>query len=198
MENDDEALAEVTKLVDKGYLIRCDSLERCRAALDGAEPVASKFGMITKVTGDKVKRRLILDSKEDQGRREGEPEEHAPGRVRHRPRRVEVHGREAPAARHRGPSADPPHGCHRGLLVARSRKEMRLFVGCLSGVFYVYRRLAQGSRGAPLAWRRLFPLVARLTQSRFGEERLRMEAYVGDPALAMAGSAQGECQPSCS
>lgn len=39
-------------------------MESCRAALGGAELIVSKCGMVTKANGDKVKRRLILDSTE--------------------------------------------------------------------------------------------------------------------------------------
>lgn len=70
------------------------------------------------------------------------------------------------------------------------RQEMGFFVVRLRGVFDIYRRVAQGSRGAPLAWCRFFSLIARLTHSMFDDARLRMEAYVDAPALTIAGCAR--------
>ena len=66
------------------------------------------------------------------------------------------------------------------------RSERKFFVGKLGSRYYVYRRLAQGSRGAPLAWGRLIALIARLVQALVKAEEALHEVYVDDPAYAIA------------
>jgi hypothetical protein len=66
-------------------------------------------------------------------------------------------------------------------------KERRFFVGKLRGSYLVYKRLAHGSRGAPLAWCRFFALVVRLTMGMFEKRDCRAQAYVDDPALVFRG-----------
>ena len=67
------------------------------------------------------------------------------------------------------------------------RKERRFFIGRLRGVYYAFRRLAQGSRGAPLVWCRFFALVARLTQAMHSSSAFRLNTYVDDPMGILAG-----------
>jgi len=62
VEQDDEAWHEVQRLVAKKWLKQLDSLKEVEDFL-GEKPVLSKFGQIIKVKLDKIKRRLILDSK---------------------------------------------------------------------------------------------------------------------------------------
>ena len=47
----------------EGFLTPVHSLDECRQ-LVGGEPVVSKFGLVVKEKAGKIKRRLILDSKE--------------------------------------------------------------------------------------------------------------------------------------
>ena len=70
-------------------------------------------------------------------------------------------------------------------------RERRFFVGKLRGRYFVYNRLAQGSRGAPLAWCRFFALVGRLTLALFSKRECREQAYVDDPAFTITGSERG-------
>ena len=60
-----------------------------------------------------------------------------------------------------------------------------------NGVYYVFLRTAQGSRGAPLTWAAVAAVLARLLQSLFvtstGQEA-RLQVYVDDPLLAVRGS----------
>ncbi len=67
-------------------------------------------------------------------------------------------------------------------------RERRFFVGKLRGRYYVYNRLAQGSRGAPLSWCRFFALVIRLTAALFRKDELTAEGHVDEPIFTIAGS----------
>ncbi len=66
--------------------------------------------------------------------------------------------------------------------------ERKFFVGKLRGECYAHNRLAQGSRGAPLAWCRFFALIVRLTIAMFDRSELTAEAYVNDPAFTVVGT----------
>ncbi|CAK0818485.1 unnamed protein product, partial [Prorocentrum cordatum] len=68
--------------------------------------------------------------------------------------------------------------------------ERKFFAGKLRGKCYISHRLAQGSRGAPLAWCRFFVLAMRLTAAMFDAAELSAKACVGDPALASAGAGE--------
>jgi hypothetical protein len=69
--------------------------------------------------------------------------------------------------------------------------ERRYFVIKFQGVFLVFLRTAQGSRGAPLSWAAVASLIGRVLQSLFvtdaGEEG-RLQIYVDDPLLALKGA----------
>jgi len=133
--------------------------------------VVSKFGQIVKIKNGKTKRRLILDSKESivtQCARKNQ-------RII-LPRVTDL----VFNALHVGAA-----GGQVEILVldvsdafwtlGLRREEMKFFVGKLGGRYYGYLRLAQRFRGAPLAWCRLFALIARFTQSMFHESELRTE-----------------------
>ena len=66
-----------------------------------------------------------------------------------------------------------------------SKEERRYLVGKYRNKYYVYLRLAQGSRGAPLAWRRFIALVARLCQAVFLERELMLQVFVDDPIVCV-------------
>ena len=59
------------------------------------------------------------------------------------------------------------------------------------GVYNVFLRTAQGSRGAPLYWSVIVSLLARVVQSLFcskGTQTARLQVYVDDPLLALQGT----------
>ena len=66
-------------------------------------------------------------------------------------------------------------------------RERRYFVGKLRGHFFCYLRLAQGSRGALLAWGRFIALMGRLAQAVVGTRAARLQIFVDDPILVVAG-----------
>ena len=72
--------------------------------------------------------------------------------------------------------------------------ERRFFVGRVRGVYMIYLRTAQGSRGAPLSWAAVFGLIGRQVQSMFlGREAcdidvVMLEDYVDDPWSTLVGT----------
>jgi hypothetical protein len=60
----------------------------------------------------------------------------------------------------------------------------------LKGVrhYIAFLRAAQGSTNGPTLWCRVIALVARLTQSLFSSEEVRLMCYVDDPLAALSGS----------
>ena len=74
--------------------------------------------------------------------------------------------------------------------------ERKYFVGKLRGHYFVFLRLAQGSRTAPLVWCRFAALVARLAQSLFRSSELRLHVYVDDPAIVLGGALRVAKAPS--
>ena len=178
------AQAEVDRLVDLGYLTRCPTLPDLERELGPGTKVVSRFGQVIKERAGVTKRRLILDARESG---------------------------VTPCARKNQrivlPSVNDlvfdaldllatDQECEAFILdiadafwtLPLTRRERRFFVGRLKGVFYAFRRLAQGSRGAPLAWCRFFALVARLTQALFPSTDARFNVYVDDPAAILAGT----------
>ena len=62
VEADDDGWVEVQRLVERGWLRQFESYSALRAFL-GKDRVLRKFGLITKIEGDTVKKRLISDAK---------------------------------------------------------------------------------------------------------------------------------------
>jgi hypothetical protein len=148
VERDDGAWEELHRLVDKGFVTKIPTLGACVRELDGEVPIISKFGMIVKVKQGKVKRRLILDAKESGVTRCGRKNE-----------RIML-----PSVINLVFDALSTHaGCQDPSLLewlvldisdafwtlGLRPRERRFFVGKLRGAYFVYNRLAQGSRGAP-------------------------------------------------
>eukprot|EP00971_Amphidinium_carterae_P253867 5039905-Amphidinium_carterae.1 len=66
-------------------------------------------------------------------------------------------------------------------------EERHLFCTKLGDCIYIFRRLAQGSRLAPLIWARFAALVCRLCQSLFDVSEVRLQCYVDDPLATIRG-----------
>ena len=68
--------------------------------------------------------------------------------------------------------------------------ERKFFVARHRGKWYVFKRIAQGSRGAPLTWAAIAALLARCIQGFYtvrSEDEARLQLYVDDPLLAVRG-----------
>ena len=186
VEADPHAFEEVERLRSKGFLTRHSTLAECRADLGGQHPVVSKFGMITKSKHGKTKRRLILDSKESGVTRCGRKNQRImlPCIVDVVLDTLSAHAAYSDASLIEWMVLDIVDAFW---TLGLRPSERRFFVGKLRGLYYVYNRLAQGSRGAPLAWCRFFALVIRLTVAMFDRNELTAEGYVDDPIFTIAG-----------
>jgi len=184
VEEDDDAWAEIQRLTGKNWLKEFPTLKAVSHYL-GEDPVMSKFGLIVKVRFDKVKKRLILDSKAS-----------GVSKVASKLERV-ILPRLLDAA-------------YDLLMLLATGKEVEIFVldfedafwilplaanerkwfvSRVRGRYFVFLRNAQGSRNAPLGWGRLAALVGRLTQSVFMKDEVRIEIYTDDPFISIAGNA---------
>jgi hypothetical protein len=189
VEDDDYAWDEVQRLVQKGFLAEARNLSECKSILNGDTPVVSKFGMVIKEKGGKVKRRLILDAKESGITNCGRKNERII-----LPTVVDLVFDSLSAHR----ESQNWQSIEWLVLditdafwtLGLRNSERKFFVGKLRGRYFVYNRLAQGSRGAPLAWCRFFALIARLTLSLFHKRECRGQAYVDDPAFTVVGQVQ--------
>ena len=65
--------------------------------------------------------------------------------------------------------------------------ERRFFVTQFCGAYFVFIRLAQGSRGAPSGWGRMAALLMRLSMGLFYPSEARSQCYVDDPLFALRG-----------
>ncbi len=74
--------------------------------------------------------------------------------------------------------------------VPLAKKERRWFAFILRGVYYLFSRAAQGSRGAPLAWARAMAFATRFAQACCNKATTRINVYVDDPILAIIGSVE--------
>eukprot|EP00971_Amphidinium_carterae_P131343 2601466-Amphidinium_carterae.1 len=66
--------------------------------------------------------------------------------------------------------------------------ERRYFCAKVRETYFVYKRLAQGSRLAPLVWARVAALVMRLTCSLLQADAAAAECFVEDPLIVVNGT----------
>lgn len=188
VEVDDFAWDEVARLASRGFLQRFDRLEDLEEELGGQQPVISKFGLVLRERLGIVKRRLILDSKESGIT--------ACARKNQRILLPQATDLIFDLLRMRADWADVKGADVEAMVLdvteafwtlPLNRRERRYFVGRLRKIFFLYRRLAQGSRGAPLAWCRFFGLILRLTQGAFRTWEVLLEGFVDDPVATVGG-----------
>ena len=188
VDGDEAAVPEVTRLINTGFVKSFDDLLKFKQWL-GGEPHLSKLGMITKLKDGKTKRRLILDCKESGVNRKAEKSNRLI-----LPRITDV--------------VDDAlflmHKCDKGknettewfildftdwfFNVPLHPNERKHFTLSFQGTYVAYLTQAQGSVNAPLICGRVAALVARLTQGVFGDQVYRLQLYVDDPCIAVAGS----------
>ena len=63
VEHDDHAASELARLEEKGFIRGFNSFHSVCEFL-GSTPVLSKIGVITKIRGNKTKKRIVLDAKQ--------------------------------------------------------------------------------------------------------------------------------------
>ena len=166
-------------ILKKGYLRPFDSLDECRSALGGFEPVLSRLGCIstekhTSDGGTVIKNRIILDAKQSEV--------------------TSATSREYRSVMPRLTYAVTDALCMMSnleedetleqliadisdafWLIPLHPKERRFFVASFQGKFLVFERTAKGSRGAPLTFCTIMGLATRLLQSLLLRDHLHMK-----------------------
>ena len=187
-ECDDDAFQELERLVGKKFVRRFDTLDEVIRFLDGETPVLSRIGIITKLRGGKLRKRIVLDLKQS-----GLTSASA------KTERVLLAKALDPIWDMLDLLADvgsvDPDNCEWLVLdfsdafwmLPLHKAERRFFVAKFRGRFYCFVRVAQGSRGAPLVWGRLAALLMRLTQAAVCGRQARIEDYVDDPIISLCG-----------
>jgi hypothetical protein len=200
VDDSEEAVGILEGYCEKGYFDVHRDLATCTAALEGA-PVLSKLACLvkTKVTSsgsERVKRRIILDSKESRVK--------LATSVPYKctlPRVFDVVNGALEMM------ADAVDGEDIELMVADvsdafwlvplAPSERRFFCARLRGRLLSFNRIAQGSRTAPLAWSVIASCATRAIQGTFmatGSARVkhsqsvRLNCYVDDPIVIVRGT----------
>jgi len=182
VEDDDEAWAEVQRFVSKRWLGEYTSLEEVERVL-GEKPILSKFGLVIKMRNGKLKRRLILDSKSSGVSIYASKRERVI-----LPRLLDIIF-DILGLMVNSDEIDlfVLDFADAYWLMPLPPEERRWFVSKLRNKYFVFHRNAQGSRNAPLGWGRIAALTARLTQSMFSADEVRVEVYTDDPCVSIAG-----------
>ena len=189
VESDDMAWEEILGMVQKRWLRRFDTLEEVTCYL-GEAPVLSKFGMLTKVRGGRVKRRLILDGKVSGVSAVASKLERI---LLPKLLDVAVDVMDIATANAHAPDDEDAEFLVLDFQDAfwhmpLSLSERKWFVARLRNQYFVYLRNAQGSRNAPGGWGRIAALLGRMTQSLFCRTGARIEIYTDDPCMTVWGT----------
>ena len=189
IEEDPDVWDEVQSMVKKGWLTEHTSYQDVQQAL-GATPILSKIGMIIKATGGKVKKRLIVDSKQS-----------GVAKAAFKPERIVLPRlsdvvEDALFQLREARSRAGTHSLEWLVLdfasafftVPLAPEEQRFFVIHLRSRFFIFRVLAMGAATSPLVWGRVAALVTRLTQGMFPSTVLALQTFVDDPCVCITGS----------
>jgi hypothetical protein len=195
IEQDDEMWEEMKGFIKKEYVHVFKTLKDCVEYL-GAKPVLSKTGTVTKIRNGKTKHRIILDAKASLVAKCAD----LPYRVI-LPRVLdfifEILGLMCDMPADEQIFAFMCDFIDAYWIPPLHVDEQRFFVAFLRALYIVWRRTAQGSRGAGLSWGLIISLVMRLTQGVVGKigtedrivrHRASGACYVDDPIFAVRGT----------
>ena len=73
-------------------------------------------------------------------------------------------------------------------LVPLKKEEYTYFVAAFRGSFYIWLRVAQGSKNGPQTFGRVSALATRMTQSLAPTSAMRQQTYTDDPWVALKGT----------
>jgi hypothetical protein len=188
---------DLKRVVDSGYASRHESLQELRTELLGQDPVPAKLAVIVKELPDSSKKvRLIVDML-----RNGTnglikiPERVVLPRVSDAAESIldlwesipEPYGRlDDPESRSVELCVLDFKDAFYTLFTHRSEWKYVVATGLLA--WYSFKCVAFGLACGPLLWGRLAALAARLAQAIFFPQELRMQVFVDDPVIAVAGT----------
>ena len=188
-DNDQECFNELWSFVERGKLKAFKNLEECREYL-GAEPLLSRFGVLSRTKNGRTKKRIILDCKQSglskKTRREFKIM---------LPKLTDLVRDSLILAKDLQDNEEISFlildFCDAFWNIPLDKRERRWFVGRVRGWYLIYCDTAQGSRNGPMSWCTIAALLSRLTQGLFDPRReLRLQIYVDDPAATMRGTLQ--------
>ena len=154
----------------------------------GCTPVLSKVGIVKREIAGRVKKRVIVDSKESLLKYAT----NAPERTV-LPRATDV----VADALHQLAACDSSDSSVEWLvldysdaffIVPSAKGERRYSVIKFRHRYYVFLVMVQGGRASPLIWARLAALNTRLTQGMFHPLQATMQTYVDDPCVTLSGN----------
>ena len=173
IDQDEVAQVEVTDLHRRGLLEAFGSIEEVQNYL-GQKPVLSKAGVRTKTVGDKVKKRVIVDSyRSGVSDSTTKPERSVLPRVLDAVNDSMVQRRSA--THETSTDFVVLDLTSAFFIIPLAWEERRFFVIRLRGKFFVFKVCAQGAADS------------RLTQYMFLETELAIEVFVDDPCLTVTG-----------
>ena len=210
VDNDDFVKDTMDSFADRDppMMFKSRSLQKTRDFLDGELPHLSRYAIVTRVKGGKVKNRVILDIKQSGVR--------AVTRRGFRvllPRTIDAVNGDLELLGLCLHANSVEIGVEMLVLdfidafwqLPLRHDERRFFAGRVRGWYYVYRRTAQGSRLGPFSWGVTQALCNRLIQPLFLRKKRRkrpasatrakeslfsllLRTYVDDPIAAAAGT----------
>ena len=197
----DEAFDTLEGYLQKGYLERYDSLAEVRLAVEG-EPILSKLGCIKKAkfnpdTGQTTyKMRIILDCKRSLISRSAQGT--------HKAALPRVTDAVKGASQLMQSNTKLPQPVTRLVadivdafwLIPLKECERKYFVARLRNRYFVFLRIAQGSRGAPLTFAAITAVAARWIQSL--NDNIRLQVYVDDPLAFIRGTPEQQIRTAVS
>ena len=203
-EVDDGAVNEVLAYAkrDPPFLLELDSWDEVVQYL-GSEPILSRFGVLKRWKGGRLKKRVVLDVKESRVT--------CITRRTHRvvlPRISDAIADALEMMSHLEPGQEVEwlvlDFVDAFWNVPLRHSERRFFTGKIADKFYIFLRAAQGSRNGPLSWAAMVSLALRCAQSLFFEqpsgtppearETLRLQTFVDDPVFCIRGSQQARAR----
>jgi hypothetical protein len=184
---------EIQNHLDKGHLAAFNDLDELRKFVKG-EPIFNKLGLIIKTRNGVTKPRMIVDTKESWVK-------HATWKAQRviLPRLFDAVLRLLALMAISFEAGLPP-SVEAFVLdftdafwqIPLLASEYRFFcaMAMLQGTrtYIAFLRAAQGSTNGPTLWARVIGLVARLTQSLFLPNEVRLMCYVDDPLAALSGT----------
>ena len=199
VEENPEAAKAIASYINKGYLSVHDTLESCKAELDGEAPVLSRLGCIVKQKvnefGQQIsKTRIILDAKQSgvTNATDRKYKSELPRIVDAVHDVLSLMSTLKPGETITQMVADITDAFW---LIPLHHSERRFFVAKFRNQYLIFRRTAQGSRTAPLTFASIMAMATRFLQSLLLRNHLnesiwqdaRIETYVDDPWVAMKG-----------
>ena len=188
VEQDRDVAVELDRLCSEGYVKAFSSWEQLVEYL-GEEPVLSRMAVIVKTKNGKVKKLIVLNT-----RSSGVSESSSRSERAVLPRALDcafdimdllvLDGLEFSEDNFELFVLDFTDAFHQ---VPCHPQEQRFFTTRFAGHYYLFKRSAQGSRGAPNGWARVAALVMRLTLGLLLPEEGRAQCYVDDPIFVLRG-----------